>query len=115
MTDIFTAEYAAQHCGEVLRVSPSCEERLMAAKVLGRYDGGGQIIHMALLEGLTDPKECVRAEVFRGLGRMRADRQELPWLSRGIRERLVLEQEGSPAWRAGLSALERLSRLCCPG
>jgi len=87
----------------------------MAARVLGRYDGGGQIIHMALLKGLSDPEGCVRVEVFRGLGRMRADRQELPGLARGIRERLELEQEGSPAWRAGLKALESLSRLCCQG
>jgi len=26
MTDIFTPEYAAQHCGEVLRSSPQAQE-----------------------------------------------------------------------------------------
>jgi len=115
MTDIFTPEYAAHHCGEVLWSSPQAQERLMAARVLGRYDGGGQIIHMSLLKGLNDPEGCVRVEVFRGLGRMKADRQELPVLARGIRKRLGLEQEGSPAWRAGLNALESLKRECCPG
>jgi hypothetical protein len=115
MTDIFTPEYAAQHCGEVLRSSPQAQERLMAARVLGRYDFGGHIIHMALLEGLSDPEEVVRVEIFRGLGRMRADREDLPVLAREIRNRLGLEQEGSAAWRAGLQALDSLGRLCCPG
>ena len=111
MTDIFTPEYAAQHCGEVLRSSPQAQERLMAARVLGRYDFGGQIIHMALLEGLSDPVELVRVEVFKGLGRMRADREDLPVLAREIRNRLGLEQEGSAAWRAGLEALDSLGRM----
>jgi hypothetical protein len=115
MTDIFTPEYAAHHCGEVLWSSPHAQERLMAARVLGRYDAGDQIIHMALLKGLSDPEGCVRVEVFRGLGRMKADKQELPVLARGIRKRLELEQEGSPAWWAGVKALDSLSRLCCPG
>jgi len=57
---------------------------------------------------------------------MRADRQELPGQTREIRERLVLEQEGSPARRAGLNALDEhrdyyddylitLRRMCCQG
>jgi hypothetical protein len=115
MTDIFTPEYAIQHCGEVLRFSPQAQERLMAARVLGRYDYGGHIIHMALLEGLSDPVEVVRVEIFRGLGRMKADREDLPVLAREIRNRLVLEQEGSVAWMAGLKALDSLGRVCCPG
>ena len=51
----------------------------------------------------------VRVEVFRGLGRMRADREDLPVLAREIRNRLGLEQEGSAVWFAGIKALDKLS------
>lgn len=111
MTDIFAPEYAAKHCGEVLRSSPQAQERLMAARVLSRYDYGGHIIHMALLGGLSDPVEEIRVEVFRGLARMKADRKDLPVLAREIRNRLGLEQDGSAAWRAGLMALDSLKRV----
>lgn len=67
---------------------------LMAARVLGRYDYGGQIIHQALLEGLSDPEGCVWVEVFRGLGRMRADIEELPGLASSSGRGLVLERAG---------------------
>ena len=86
----------------------------MAARVLSRYDYGGHIIHMALMEGLSDPEEVVRVEIFRGLGRMKADREDLPVLARQIRNRLGLEQEGSAAWRAGLEALDSLGRNVLP-
>lgn len=109
MIDIFTPEYASQYCGEVLRSSPQAQERLMAARVLGRYDYGGHIIHIALLGGLSDPVEEIRVEVFRGLSRMKADREDLPVLAREIRNRLGLEQEGSTVWFAGIKALDKLS------
>lgn len=126
MTDIFTPKYAAMELGERLRSSPSLHERLMAARVLGRYDFGGHLIHQALLEGLKDPEELVRLEVFRGLSRMRADRWELPELAREIRKALELEKESSPAWFAGMKALDKLrdyyeeylmnlKNTCCPG
>lgn len=61
------------------------------------------------LEHVLGCSVLVRVEVFRGLGRMRADREDLPVLAREIRNRLGLEQEGSAVWFAGIKALDKLS------
>jgi hypothetical protein len=108
MTDIFTAERAAQEALEVLGSSSSYKKRLMVIKILGRYDFGGQCIIDALFVGLQDSDGRVRAEVYRALSRMHLDRWELPEVARQIRHALALEKEGSPSWWSGMKALDKI-------
>ncbi|MDD2754418.1 MAG: hypothetical protein PHS80_02705 [Methanothrix sp.] len=107
--DIFTPELAARVCVEVLVASSSSiHEKVWVVKNLGRYAAGGYMVHQALLEGLKDSHPAVRSAAYASLTRMHLDRWELLEVAREIRKTLELEEEGSPAWFAGMKALDKL-------
>jgi len=106
--EIFSPELAARECVEVLVASSSIPEKVWLVKNLGRYAAGGYLVHQALLEGLKDPHPAVRSAAYGSLTRMHLDRWELLEIAREIRNALELEEEGSPAWFAGMKALDRL-------
>ncbi len=60
VTEIYSFHDAAKYCGEELLFSPSPQDRLRAARVLGRYDAGGYEVQNALLVGLKDHSSLVR-------------------------------------------------------
>ena len=106
--EIFSPELAARECVEVLVTSSSIPEKVWLVKNLGRYAAGGYMVHQALLEGLKDPHPAVRSAAYGSLTRMHLDRFELLEIAREIRKALELEEEGSPAWFAGMKALDKL-------
>ena len=110
LTDIFTSRDAAKYCGEELLFSPSPQDRLWAARTLGRYDAGGYLVQNALLPGLQDRSPEVRIEVYKGLARMHYSLiEDLMPVARAIQETMELEEVESPSWYAGKRSLEKLS------
>jgi hypothetical protein len=124
--EIFTPELASRECVEVLVAPSSIHEKVWVVKNLGRYEAGGFMVHQALLEGLKDPHPAVRSAAYASLTRMHLDRWELLDIAREIRKALEMEEEGSPAWFAGMKALDKLrdyyeanfmdiKKSCCSG
>lgn len=108
MTEPYTPSKAAQEAKEILTSSSSITEKVQTLKALAHYESGGYPIHQALLEGLKDSHPAVRAAAYASLGWMHLDKWELPEIAREIRHALELEQAGSPAFYAGVKALDRL-------
>src|SRR5271157_5694369 len=54
LSEIYSATDAAREEGAILLSDPSLQERLWAARILGRYDAGGYLVQNALLPGLQD-------------------------------------------------------------
>lgn len=106
--EIFSPELAARECVVVLVASSSIPKKVWLVKNLGRYEAGGYQVHLALLEGVKDHHPAVRAAAYGSLTRMHLDRWELLEIAREIRKALGLEEEGSPAWFAGMKALDKL-------
>lgn len=112
MTEPLTAHHARKWIGPILLHDPSPHQRLLAARALGDYSKDFCVCKL-LLAALQDPAATVRIEAYQRLSQTafsKYDGQRLLEVARHIRRALELEQEGSPAWFAGLKALDRLSK-----
>jgi hypothetical protein len=76
LSEIYSATDAAREEGAILLSDPSPQERLLAARILGRHDAGGYLVQNALLVGLQDHSPEVRIEVYKSLARMHYSRIE---------------------------------------